>query len=193
MAIFDGASNNLVGGTAGGSGNVISASKDYGVYISDQGTTGNVVEANLIGTDASGTHPLGNGSDGVIMQSGTTNNTIGGATMAQGGIRFRPIRDTACASLTRVRPSNIVEADLIGTDASGTHPLGNGSDGVIIESLATNNTIGGAIPAQGATSFLPTSDSASTSRGQAQFTQSGPRLKHDRYRYHGHKGCVTRQ
>ena len=38
-----------------GSGDVISANLAFGVYISDPGTDGNVVEGDLIGTDSSGT------------------------------------------------------------------------------------------------------------------------------------------
>ena len=54
VAIYGGASGNIIGGTAPGSGDVISANTDEGVYISDLGTTGNIVEGDDIGTDASG-------------------------------------------------------------------------------------------------------------------------------------------
>src|SRR5262249_38925827 len=43
VAIFAGATNNTIGGTAVGAGNVISANGQNGVFLSDSGTTGNVV------------------------------------------------------------------------------------------------------------------------------------------------------
>ncbi len=211
VAIFAGANNNLVGGTAAGAGNTISGNSGYGVYISDSGTAGNVVQADLIGTDASGTHALANGSGGVIIKSGATNNTIGGTTVeardvisgnfsngvgignsgttgnvvegdyigtdlsgsqllgnAASGVSLYAgashnaiggaeagAGNTISANLAdgvyisdAGTSSNVVEADLIGTDASGTHALGNGWTGVVIQSLATNNTIGGTTPAE---------------------------------------------
>src|SRR5262249_47111591 len=48
VAIFASATNNTIGGTVNGSGNVISASQlYYGVYISDSGTTGNLVAGDM--------------------------------------------------------------------------------------------------------------------------------------------------
>ncbi len=63
-----------VGGTTAASRNLISGN-DTGVKI--PGGTSNTIEGNLIGTDASGTAPLGNGT-GVYIQS--PNNVIGGTT-----------------------------------------------------------------------------------------------------------------
>jgi len=44
------------------------------------------VEGNDIGTDETGTQPLGNGSDGVLIQSNTLSNTIGGSAVKAGNI-----------------------------------------------------------------------------------------------------------
>jgi parallel beta-helix repeat protein len=55
-----------------------------GVYISGAGTTGNLVAGDDIGTDATGSAPLGNGSDGVIVLGGATQNTIGGTVSGAG-------------------------------------------------------------------------------------------------------------
>ena len=91
VILFGGATSNLIGGAAAGAGNVISGSFGYGVYISDAGTSGNVVQGNIIGADATGTNALGNGFHNVIIQLGATNNLIGGTSAGAGNvIAFSP-------------------------------------------------------------------------------------------------------
>ena len=52
--IVGGASNNTLGATAGGL-NIISGNTDNGIVIASAGTSGNVVEHTLIGTNFDGT------------------------------------------------------------------------------------------------------------------------------------------
>ena len=63
-----------------GAGNLISGNAGDGVEICGSGTTGNVVAGNLIGTDATGEAALPNGADGVQIDSGASNNTVGGTS-----------------------------------------------------------------------------------------------------------------
>jgi hypothetical protein len=81
-------SNNTVGGMAAGAGNLISANQGSGVSIVGPGG-GNLVQGNLIGTDVSGTRPLGNARDGVHLDGTNSgrNNTVGGEA-------FVPVRNT---------------------------------------------------------------------------------------------------
>ena len=60
-------SNNTVGGTAAGDGNLISGNSvnNAGVLIQGSGATENVVEGNLIGTDRTGTTTLGQQADNI--------------------------------------------------------------------------------------------------------------------------------
>src|SRR5204863_9731475 len=53
-----GASSNTIGGSAAGAVNVISGNLDSGVVMQGSTTTGNSVDGNLIGTDATGSQPL---------------------------------------------------------------------------------------------------------------------------------------
>jgi hypothetical protein len=56
---------------------VINRFFDNGVQIDGSGATGNKIEGNFIGTNASGTQDLGNTGDGVLISAGASNNTIG--------------------------------------------------------------------------------------------------------------------
>ena len=88
----------------------------YGVFISDAGTTGNVVEGDFIGTDASGTQALGNAQSGVMIQNRATNNTIGGTSAGAGDV----ISGNGEIGIFVLASSSLVEGNLIGTNAAGT-------------------------------------------------------------------------
>ncbi len=76
---FNLSSNNTIGGTDPGAGNVIAGNGATGVFIADG--SGNQVLGNLIGVGADGTRPLGNGQEGVHILF-SLNNTIAGNTIA---------------------------------------------------------------------------------------------------------------
>jgi titin len=132
-------SQNVIGGTVSGSGNLISANAFNGVAIANNATA-NAVEGNLLGTDATGTMALGNGLSGVALEF-SFSNTIGGTAAGAGNVisgnQFVGVYLTIQAS------GNYIQGDLIGTDITGTRPLGNIQIGVLVELDAGNNTIGG--------------------------------------------------
>jgi CSLREA domain-containing protein len=76
--------NNVIGGTAIGAGNVISGNNNMGILIADSGTTGTLVQGNRIGTNAAGTAGVGNSVAGIHFDNPTSNNTVGG-TVANAG------------------------------------------------------------------------------------------------------------
>jgi hypothetical protein len=64
---------------------VHSGNQGRGVEITD-GSPSNVVEGNLIGTDASGTAALGNARTAVLTANGSEGNVIDGTTAAAGNV-----------------------------------------------------------------------------------------------------------
>ena len=133
--------NCTVGGTTSGAGNVISANTGTGVQFITVGTT-NLVQGNLIGTDASGSIDRGNGSAGVAITQAndcTIGGTVAGAGNVISGNGFDGVRINLMAST-----GNRVQGNRIGTRADGTMPLPNSSQGVRVLNGAENNTIGGA-------------------------------------------------
>ena len=72
------ASNQRIGGTSPGEGNLISGNARYGIFIQGDEAGGNLVQGNCIGTDVSGTEALGNGAHGVLIADGAHSNAIGG-------------------------------------------------------------------------------------------------------------------
>nr|WP_092381764.1 right-handed parallel beta-helix repeat-containing protein [Micromonospora phaseoli] len=119
---------NTIGGPAPEDRNVISANLDNGIDISG---TANLVQGNLIGTDAAGAAPLGN--DTGVEITGDGNTVV--ANVISGNV-FDGVKVDNLAS------TNVIEGNLIGTDVTGLAPIGNGGDGVNIDS-GGDNRVGG--------------------------------------------------
>ncbi|HEV3339267.1 MAG TPA: PKD domain-containing protein, partial [Pirellulales bacterium] len=139
------ASGNTVGGTTAGARNVISGNGSassplvYGVEIA--GGSGNFVQGNYIGVDASGSHALGNGRSGIDIGS-SADNTVGGTATGAGNV-ISANGESGVYIQYAQSTGNLVEGNLIGTDASGTTALGGNSlAGVTIDG-APDNVVGG--------------------------------------------------
>ena len=121
---------------------------DKASRITGAASIGNLVQGNFIGTDASGTQALGNGSDGILVSS----QGLGGSA-SQTTIRGNLISGNAVNGIEILGGgNNLVAGNLIGTDITGTKDLGNAHDGVVIDDttdtgvvVATtgHNTVGG--------------------------------------------------
>lgn len=171
----NGAPTNTIGGPASfdgieihRQGNLISGNTQHGVLISGSTATGDTVQGNFIGTDATGAKALpgtdakgkptqGNVGNGVFLID-ASGNWIGGA-FTLGNYSFNPLANQVYLKgegnlisgnqqngvLLRggQATGNTVQGNLIGTDQTGTQPLGNLVDGVRIDGAA-KNVLGGA-------------------------------------------------
>ncbi|MCB9464127.1 MAG: right-handed parallel beta-helix repeat-containing protein [Candidatus Eisenbacteria bacterium] len=76
-AFYVAGANNTIGGTGSSDGNVIAGTYEA-VFIEGVGSTGNVIQGNLIGWDAAGTTILGTGASAVYLYDGVSGTLIGG-------------------------------------------------------------------------------------------------------------------
>ena len=111
-----------------GAGNVLSGIGIAGRFLTQTGTTGNVVEGNDIGTNLNGTTALANATYGVLINGGASGNLIGGSTAAARNI-ISGNTTYGIAITSSGTNANLVEGDFIGTNASGTGAIDNGQAG----------------------------------------------------------------
>ncbi len=143
VAIDSSATNNLVGGTTAGAGNVISGNSNTGIYLNAAGS-GNGIEGNYIGTNAAGLNALANTQYGIDVYN-TANATIGGTAAGAGNvISANGFWDVYLEQSGTTGTQ--VQGNIIGLDATGTTILGTDL-GVLISNGASLNTIGGTTPA----------------------------------------------
>ncbi len=126
-------------------GNLISGNIFEGVSVN---ANDNFIQANYIGTDYTGEHPLGNnladnfGTGGLILWGGSTGNVVGGTTTGTGNV----ISGNGFAGVNLAdsgTSNNVIEGNLIGVDQAGATSLPNRGAGVYIRTQASGNTIGG--------------------------------------------------
>jgi parallel beta-helix repeat protein len=144
--IENSSNGNTIGGTTAGAANVISGNLLRGVHIGS-GSSHNLIEGNFIGTDITGTQPLGNHESGVLISGGSDCNTVGGASAAARDIISS--NGVNGVHLAGASLDNVVAGNFIGTDVSGAKPLGNADSGVCVQGRSNGNTIGGAAAGAG--------------------------------------------
>jgi len=108
----------------------------------DIDSNGNTIEGNFIGTNASGTAALPNGTNGlgaVIFVGASSNNTVGGTTPDARNVISGNIGPGISS---QGGAGNVVQGNLIGTDATGSLALGNTGPGILIN--GSTDVVGGA-------------------------------------------------
>lgn len=137
---------NRVGGVEAGARNVISGNRLDGVWLVGRSASNNVVQGNLIGLSAVGTNKVANGRAGVGITD-APGSLIGGAQAGAGNVISGNVEAGIYLYLAGAAFSR-VEGNKIGTDPSGTKALGNGWEGIYMNT-ARSNWIGGAAPGAG--------------------------------------------
>ncbi|MCC7368339.1 MAG: hypothetical protein IT306_07950 [Chloroflexi bacterium] len=128
-----------IGGTAAGSGNLISGNTFEGIIVNTVPTSGTLIQGNYIGTDATGTGALGNYAGIALLD--TVGVTVGGASasarnvISGNGIAGGVITYGSSAANTTIA------GNYIGTSADGTFMIPN-LYGVAIQE-GTGHLVGG--------------------------------------------------
>jgi parallel beta-helix repeat protein len=146
--IFVFASNNTIGGTAPGAGNLVSANTNNGVWLDGDG---NLVQGNFIGTDKNGAADLGNGTAGVRI-SGGINNTVAGNVVSGNSVHGVVLESSSSG--------NTVQGNLVGTDATGLVAIGNTGDGIHLTDSSGNMVTGNVISGNSNTGLFITGASS---------------------------------
>lgn len=142
---------NTVGGTTPGARNVISGNAFYGIGLNGNR---NIIQGNYIGTDVTGSAPLGNGGIGVRL--GGLENVIGGIAPGAGNVISGNGEDGIRLD-GPVSERNVIQGNHVGVDATGTLAMGNGfgplspwsrHPGIAVHN-ATGTIIGGTEPGAG--------------------------------------------
>ncbi len=126
-----------------GSGNLITGlainrCPAYGIFISSGDD--NTFIGNYIGVDATGTQPAGVGLNGILLGNGAQLNHIGNSSPG-GGNLISGNSGGGIRLFASTTTGNVIEGNYIGTDRTGTTPLGN-NYGIRIHGDAYDNTIG---------------------------------------------------
>ena len=139
---ISGCSNILVGGATANTRNIISATTAAGGDGLTVSGPNNIIQGNFVGSDVTGQYDLGNLYDGISVSSATGTKILGNLVVnnRKNGI-----------TLGNNAVNSVLENNLIGTDATGARPLGNGAAGITIS--GSTNRIGGLSPGQANTIF----------------------------------------
>ncbi len=159
----DNVNNLTIGGTTSDDRNIISGNIGDGVHF-ESNDDDDVAEGNYVGLDAAGETAVPNGESGIEVDN-VNNLTIGGTDIGAGNVVSGNVRagisfDASSASSLQ---GDVVEGNYIGTDAAGMmlgvpNMVAFNDSGVQIQggdqdnTISTDITIGGSVPAQGTSS-----------------------------------------
>ena len=143
--------------------NLISGNSDMGIFVTSN-STGTIIQGNLIGTDITGEHALGNYIGVKITNASHT--TLGGTTSADRNVISG--NQTDGVETTVNATANLIQGNYIGVDLTGKQALGNGGNGVLLNS--SGNTVGGS--SQGAGNLIAHNHGAGVSITDSTFGHS---------------------
>jgi parallel beta-helix repeat protein len=128
---------NVIGGTTSSLRNVISGNHSHGIYLSNSSTT--IIKGNYIGTNWTGTTALPNLYSGIYIDNCPAN-TVGGSGVGEANY-ISGNTQNGIVITGAFAQGNTVLGNYIGLGTTEAN-LGNGADGILVESGAYQNTIG---------------------------------------------------
>jgi parallel beta-helix repeat protein len=127
-------------------GNLISGNDGNGVLI-DNGSRGNVLNGNFIGTTASGDGALGNGGNGVWIAGAPGNSLVGCKFVNNPFVYYNVISGNRRNGLRVTNSDNVtVQGNFFGIGANNTTIVKNQLDGILVDGTSKNTHVGGVIP-----------------------------------------------
>ncbi|HEY3231969.1 MAG TPA: right-handed parallel beta-helix repeat-containing protein, partial [Roseiflexaceae bacterium] len=149
VRIQNDAANNTVGGA--GQGNVISGNTGYGVALGGPGgftqIFSNTIATNFIGLAYDGTTVLANSAGGVLLDSGSNQNRVGGASAALqnviSGNGGAGVVVSGTATLDNVIAGNVIGLKRTPANSKLIFAAPNSGDGVLIAGGAQGTRVGG--------------------------------------------------
>ena len=118
-----------------------------GIWIYGSSSIGNVIEGNYLGLDAGLVLYPGNALNGILINQGANNNTVGGSTPASRNV-ISMNRWSGIEIHGPEATGNVVSGNYIGTHPDGAGASENTMHGVRIYGGAHHNTIGGDTPGE---------------------------------------------
>jgi hypothetical protein len=118
-----------------------------GIEVRGDGTSGNAILGNLIGTSRSGTAALGHLTEGVLIDGGAAQNTVGGTSSPAANVIAG--NDDGITLSDSGTSGNVVVGNRIGTDRKAVADLGNSLAGVLLQNGAASNRVGGTTAGSG--------------------------------------------
>lgn len=148
--LITGGANNTIGGLVEGASNLISANFMFGILISEVTATGNVIQGNLIGTNASGTGPLASfGNEvGIYLFGGPHDNLIGGTSPGARNI-IAGVRGDGIILSGIYTANNSIQGNYLGVDITGSNKIENFGNDIKFANGAHDNLVGGTTPGTG--------------------------------------------
>jgi parallel beta-helix repeat protein len=127
-------------------GNLISGNGGSGVMIND-GSTGNVLNGNFIGTTASGDSALGNAGNGVWIDRAPGNSLVGCKFVNNPFVYYNVISGNRENGLRVTSSDNVtVQGNFFGAGANNTAIVKNRLDGILVDGTSLKTQVGGVIP-----------------------------------------------
>jgi hypothetical protein len=131
--IYIGSASNRIGGTTGGTGNLIGGNAGNAIRLGSPAASFNVIEGNAIGTAYDGMAPLPNFGHGIFLTNGANANRIGGTSANAGNsIAFSGgagiALDTSAGAGNSILRNSIFDNTGLGIDLDDNGVTGNDSD-----------------------------------------------------------------